>query len=159
MVRLEAARALARVDLKDAVKALQHMLSDVYRAIRIQSAASLIDDTFTAEPPELDKDDPQFAAALEEYRASLEIEGDNPTMQVRRGSLEFFLGDFTAAKEAYGLALKLNSKEADAYVGLALLEAKLGNTEEALKNARSATKVSDNEVYRKFLERMKLMKP
>src|SRR5262249_35419033 len=83
MVRLEAARALGGVSDADAVKALQRQLSDVFRSVRIQATASLIDHTFTEQPPQLDKKDPQFAAALEEYRASLDIDADSPTMQVR----------------------------------------------------------------------------
>ena len=158
MVRLEVARALGRLHGKDAVAALQRLLSDAFRTIRIQSASSLVDQTFSAAPPELDRKNPQFTAALKEYRDSLAVEADNPTMQVRLGSLEFFLGDLTAAREAYGMALKLNSKEADAYVGLALIEARVGNAGEALKNARKATQVSDKESYRQFLERMKLLK-
>jgi hypothetical protein len=158
MVRLESARALAGINNIDAIRALGHALSDVFRTIRIQAAASLIDDSFLEEPPQLDKANPQFAAALQEYRESLEVDADNPTMQVRRGSLEFFLGELPTARAAYELALKLDPRQADAYVGLALVEAKLGNLEEALKHAKNATKVSDDEKYRRFFDRMKLVK-
>lgn len=162
LVRLEAARALETVSGTDgvnAVKALGQMVSDTYRTVRIQAAASLVDRSFSSEPPRLNKQHPDFARAVQEYRSSLELEGDDPTMQVRLGSLDSFLGDFAAAKEAYRLALRLDPKQADAYVGLALIEANLGNVDEAVKNARKAAGVSDKEMYRQFIERMKSAKP
>jgi predicted CXXCH cytochrome family protein len=159
MVRLEAARALSGVAQQDAVAALKRMLSDANRTIRIQAAASLVDQSFAPRPPVLDAQDPQLSSALKEYRASLEVESDSPTMQVRRGSLELFLGQYVAARQAYTFALKLNSKEADAYVGLALVALKEGNPDEALRNARNATNVSDRETYRQFLERIRNARP
>src|SRR5437588_806302 len=38
LVRLETSRALAGTNQVDAVKALEHMLSDVYRSVRVQAA-------------------------------------------------------------------------------------------------------------------------
>ena len=134
-------------------------MSRIHARSGVQAASSLVDLSFTPQPPKLNREDPQLVGALQEYRASLQVEADNPTMEVRLGSLNLLLGDLNAARDAYSMALKLDPGQADAYVGLALVDVEAGDVDEALRNARSATKLSDNEKYRKFLERVKLKKP
>jgi hypothetical protein len=154
MVRIEAARALAMQPTPAAAKALAALLDDSYRAVRIYSAASLTSPLF---PPVSFSGSTQksFDNAVNEFRASLEVEADHPNVQVRLGGLELTLGRLAEARDAYHRALKLDPTEADAYVGLALLDLQAGNREEAIKDARHAVDVSSGkDVYRKFLEKI-----
>jgi tetratricopeptide (TPR) repeat protein len=154
MVRIEAARALAEVPTEASATALAALLDDPYRSVRIYSAGSLTSPLY---PPLSFNAATQksFDGAVEEFRHSLEVEGDHPGVQVRLGGLELTLGHFTEAREAYRRALRLNPAEPDAYVGLALLDLQMGNRDEAIRDARHAVDVSaGKDVYRKFLEKI-----
>ncbi len=153
MVRLEAARSLAGVQTLLSARALAELLDDPYRSVRVQAAASLTSPLF---PPLTFSEAKKrsFDLAVAEFRKSLELEGDHPNVQVRLGGLEATLGNKSQAREAYRRAIKMNPAEADAYIGLALIEMEAGNREEALKQAKRATLVSDKELYKRFLARI-----
>jgi len=154
MVRLEAARVLGGFPSVASALALGSLLDDAYRAVRIYAAASLTSPLF----PRLDFSaaaQRSFESAIGEFRTSLEIEGDHPMVQIRLGGLEFTQGHITEAREAYRRALKLNPGEADAYIGLAIIDLQTGNRGEALKNAHRATQLSNKDIYRKFLEKIR----
>ena len=153
MVRIEVARSLGLAGTEAAATALAGMLDDRYRSVRVEVASSLTSPifprmTFASETQK------QFDRAVDEFRRSLEIEGDHPHVQVRLGGLEFLLGNLPQARDAYRRALKRNPAEADAYVGLAMLDFQAGDRTEALRNARKAVEVSGKDQYRKFLERI-----
>lgn len=153
MIRIEVARSLGNIPTVEAANALANLLDDPYRSVRVQAASSLTSPLF----PPLNFSPAKrqsFDAAVVEFRNSLELEGDHPNVQVRLGDLEATLGNIAKAREAYRLAIRINPGEADAYVGLAMLEMDLGNREEAIRNAKKASQVSDKEIYRKFLERI-----
>jgi tetratricopeptide (TPR) repeat protein len=153
MVRIEVARSLGLAGTEAAATALAGMLNDRYLSVRVEAANSLTSPifprmTFASETQKA------FDKAVGEFRRSLEIEGDHPHVQVRLGGLEFLLGNLTQAREAYRRALKRNPTEADAYVGLAVLDFQAGDRVEAIRNARRAVEVSGKDQYRKFLERI-----
>ena len=153
LVRVEVARSLGLAGTEPAATALAGMLDDRYRSVRVEAASSLTSPifprmTFASETQK------SFDKAVAEFRRSLEIEGDHPHVQVRLGGLEFLLGNLPQAREAYRRALKRNPAEADAYVGLAMLDFQAGDRAEALRNARRAVEVSGKDQYRKFLERI-----
>jgi predicted CXXCH cytochrome family protein len=153
MVRIEAARSLGLAGTEAAATTLAGMLNDRYLSVRVEAASSLTSPifprmTFASETQK------SFDRAVGEFRRSLEIEGDHPHVQVRLGGLEFLLGNLTQARDAYRRALKRNPAEADAYVGLAVLDFQSGDRAEAIRNARRAVEVSGKDQYQKFLERI-----
>lgn len=159
MVRIETARALSVIEGDAAIGALSSLLNDGYRTVRVRAAASLVRLLFqrgTLTPESLK---PAFARGLDEYRQSLELEGDHPIIQLQLAGLELFVGNLTAAREAYQVAVRLDPANADAYVGLALLDVREGNRANAIKNARKAADVSGKEAYRKFLQQMQDFPP
>jgi len=153
MVRIEAARALAGVQGPNAVYVLTALLDDRYRAVRVMAAASMAAQKLAAIQfsPEKQK---VFDRAIGELRRSFDVEDDRPPVDVRRGNLELALGNPADARTAFELALRLDSREPDAYIGLALVELQQGNRDAALRNARKAVEVSNKDVYRKFLEKL-----
>jgi hypothetical protein len=152
LVRLEAAGALGNAGDGFAVKPLERMLADTYRTVRIRAASSLVNLSFALGPTAIDRSRRELISALDEYRRSLELDADYPTNQVRLGSLGLFMGQVAAAKNAYTMALKLNPREPDAYIGLAFVELASGNADGALKNARRAAELSNNPAYQRFIQ-------
>jgi len=153
MIRVEAARSLGAVPEQKSAIALTALLDDPYLAVRIHAAGSLTAPLFPGMTFSAVKQK-SFDKAVNEYRRSLEGEGDHPNVETRLGSLEASLGNADAARAAYGLALRLDPVFADAYVGLAIVEMQAGHKEEALRNARKAVEVSGKDVYKKFLAKL-----
>jgi hypothetical protein len=156
-VRIETAKALSRFgsDGADAASAaLATLAADQYRSVRIQAAAAIVRLTLSLGRPVLKPDHPAFAAfanALNEYRASLEVENDLPDVMVERGYLELFAGRVPDAIKAYRQALKYDEKLAEAYVGLAYAGLAQNNQEEALKQAKRAFDISGKESHARLV--------
>jgi predicted CXXCH cytochrome family protein len=154
LVRIEAARGLGGMPTQASAIALAALLNDPYLSVRVRAVNSLTSPLFPAMTFS-GATKASFDKAVDEFRRSLELEGDHPNVQVRLGGLESTLGNFAQARNAYQRALKINPGEADAYVGLAIVEMETGNREEAFRDARHAIDVaSDKDVYRKFLEKL-----
>jgi len=155
LVRIEAARGLASVATTGSANALAKLLDDPYRAVRVRAAASLTSPLFPNLTFETETRK-SFDKAVDEFRKSLELEGDHPNIQIRLGGLEYTLGNHELSRQAYIRALRLNPQEPEAYVGLALLEMEKGNRTQALRYAQRAASISDKEIYKKFLKKLQI---
>jgi predicted CXXCH cytochrome family protein len=154
LVRIEAARGLGGMPSENSAVALAGLLDDPYLSVRVRAVSSLTSPLYPAMTFSPAKQ-VSFDRAVDEFRRSLELEGDHPNVQVRLGNLESTLGNRLQAREAFQRALKINPGEADAYVGLAIMDLEIGNKADAIRNARHAVDVSSGkEAYKKFLEKL-----
>jgi tetratricopeptide (TPR) repeat protein len=161
-VRIETARALGIVGQDGAVEALARLLTDPYRSVRVQAASALVKLGFSRGENGLKPGHtalPAFANALSEYRRSLQIENDIPEVLVELGFLELFAGRLQSAAKAYRQALQFDAKQADAHIGLALVDLAQGDRKGAVDQAKRAVAISGKPEHRKVLERLTVSAP
>jgi tetratricopeptide (TPR) repeat protein len=136
LVRLGAAVAgSALPDPAARVSVLSPMLADPVRSVRLEAASGLVPIP-VAQLPEPSR--APFAAALHEYRAAQQFNGDRPEAQVNLGTALAGQGDVQGARAAFSEAVRLDSSFIPAYVNLADVERALGeevNAEAALRRA------------------------
>ncbi len=84
----------------------------------------------------------QTQKAAEAVDAAIQVEPDSSSLYVLLGEIYLEAGDATQSEAAYQKALELNSEEANAQLGLAILMRDRGELEPALELLRSATELS-----------------
>lgn len=152
LVRIETARSLGAMKDPRVISVLGRLVSDEARAVRVTAAESLVG--LTLEDPSAVRAIAGVDRALAEYRDSLNVEADHAKVQVRLGALELMFRDVAKAREAYETALRLDKGEADAHIGLALLEEHDGRRSKAMEHARKAIEIADKPQYRELLKRL-----
>jgi len=135
LVRLGALEAAARVEPGARLAALQPLLRDPLRAVRIEAARALADVPASFWRP---AERAALADGLAEYRAAQLVEADRPEAHVNLALLHQGLGETQAARREYETALRLAPWFVPAAANLADLERAAGNDAAAEALLRSA---------------------
>ena len=135
LVRLGALEAAGRSEPRARLAAIQPLLRDPLRAVRIEAARVLAD-----VPPSLWRPADRVALAdgLAEYRAAQLAQSDRPEAHVNLALLHLALGEPNEARRAYETALRLAPWFVPAAANLADLERAEGREQEAEARLRSA---------------------
>ena len=135
LVRMAAAGVAEALPPQERWLALEPVLRDEVRAIRIEAARALA-------PLRQGIDDPRatgsFDAALGEYRTAQLLNADRPESHVNLGLLYDQLGDPDAAERAYQTALRVGPWFLPGYVNLAELLRRRGHEDESERLLRKA---------------------
>lgn len=135
LVRMVAAGAAEALPEPERWLALEPLLRDEVRAVRIEAAQALA-------PLRRGITDPRatesFDAALDEYRAAQLLNADRPGSHVNLGLLHARLGDPDAAERAYRTALRVGPWFLPSYVNLAELHRTEGREDESERILREA---------------------
>ncbi|MBL4575039.1 MAG: tetratricopeptide repeat protein [Opitutaceae bacterium] len=115
MVRRAAVTALQAMPPSLRWQLLSPHLKDPSRSVRFEIAANLADILNQLPPAE----QPDLAALIEEYRASLHISASSPVTQSAIATLEMQLGNLDAAEKAYLQALRIEPNYVPALINLA----------------------------------------
>jgi tetratricopeptide (TPR) repeat protein len=135
LVRLAAASAAESLPPQDRWLALESLLRDESRAVRIEAARALapmrreITDPRAAKP---------FDAALDEYRQAQLLSAERPESHVNLGLLNDHLGERDAAQQAYETALRVGPWFLPGYVNLAEHHRTRGREDESERLLREA---------------------
>ncbi|MBW2242029.1 MAG: tetratricopeptide repeat protein, partial [Deltaproteobacteria bacterium] len=135
LVRMAAASAAESLPLQDRWLALESLLRDDTRAVRIEAARALaplrqgITDPRAAGP---------FDAALAEYREAQLLSAERPESHVNLGLLDDQLGERNAAQQAYETALRIGPWFLPSYVNLAEHHRTRGREDESERLLREA---------------------
>ncbi len=141
LVRMAAAGAAAGLPPAERWLALEPLLRDASRAVRVQAAGGLaplragVTDPRALEP---------LDAALEEYRAAQWLAPDRPESHVNLGLLHQRLGETDPARRAFETALRVGPWFVPAYLALAELERSAGRDDEGERLLRGALTRSPN---------------
>ncbi len=135
LVRLGALEAADRVEPAARLTAIQPLLRDPLRALRIEAARALAD-----VPPSLWRPADRVALAdgLAEYRAAQLAQSDRPESHVNLALLHLALGEPREARRAYETALRLAPWFVPAAANLADLDRAEGREDAAEARLRSA---------------------
>jgi Flp pilus assembly protein TadD len=115
LLRLAAAQAAESLPREQRTSALEHLLSDPLRVIRIEAARML-----AGAAPSLASPAPSaWQAAADEYLASLRYNADRPESRVALGGFEAALGRLQQAQAAFEQAIALDPGFVPAYVNAA----------------------------------------
>ncbi len=121
LVRREAARALQGAPPETVLQLLLPLATDPVRSVRVEVGRALAG--AQGSPPEV-------LAAVEEYKASLQVSLDSVESRLGKASLYLALGNSRAAEQELQQALKLAPKSPQPYVNLADLYRALGKDAE-----------------------------
>ncbi len=135
LVRLGALEAADRVEPSARLAAIQPLLRDPLRAVRIEAARAL-----AGVPPSLWRPAARVALAdgLAEYRAAQHAQSDRPEAHVNLALLHLALGEPHEARRAYETALRLAPWFVPAAANLADLDRAEGREDAAEARLRSA---------------------
>ncbi|MEE9281254.1 MAG: tetratricopeptide repeat protein, partial [Myxococcota bacterium] len=135
LVRVAAVAAAEQLPLAERRLALQPLLHDPIRAVRIEAARALA--PLRAQVPS-----PQSGIALDraldEYRAAQSVNAGRPESHVNLGNLHAQLGELEAAQREYETAIRLGPFFVPAYVNLAELQRMRGRDEDGERVLREA---------------------
>lgn len=128
LVRLGAAEAASHLPSEQRLDAIGRLLSDQVRAVRVAAVRAL------GIPPSLDLLGSQrraFDTAVNDLRASAEVNADSAEAQNNHGTFLFELGRTAEAEEAFARAIVLDRTLSGPHVNLAELYRAVGNNEKS----------------------------
>ena len=140
LVRLAAARALQQLTItRDDFPRVQHLLRDPLRSVRVESvpwAINLSRDIFSAAVATA------FDRAVQEYRISQQIVGDQPGAHMNLALLAEAFGNPQEQEREYLTALRIDPDFLPARNNLAMFYARLGEFEKAEHHYREALRIA-----------------
>ena len=139
LVRLGALEVARRIEPAARLAAVQPLLRDPLRAVRIEAARVLADVPVSLwRAPDRLADRTALAEGLAEYRAAQHAQADRPESHVNLALLHLALGEREEARRAYETALRLSPEFVPAVVNLADLDRSEGREDAAEVRLRSA---------------------
>ena len=136
VIRRAAVRALQPAPLQVRWQALDALIEDPVKSVRLEVASILSDAQSLATPGR----SAQLKELLNEYRASLEFSNDSPSGLSALGTFELNLGNVPAAKSAYEDALSIEPQYIPARLNLADLYRASNDEANATQHLKQAVK-------------------